>query len=240
MIICHSKRFIFIHVQKAGGTSVELALEPFLGWSDLLLGSSKIGEHLNLYYHNRFGLNKHSALADIERGCGDEICRKYYVFATVRHPLERLCSLYNYVGATVHAWAHRRRVPPEEVAAHVGEQPPADAPSLGWPSSRAFLATSTFSEFIRHERLRADPGFRDQVSRFRSRTDGAIRVHPFRLEEKEVWIPTIQEILDSPIELPHSNRTPVRLVKKEEVLAEDREYVEYLFKDDYEAFDYKP
>lgn len=239
MIICHSKRFIFIHIQKAGGTSVELALEPFLAWSDLLLGSSKVGEELSRHYHVRFGLNKHSSLPDIERVCGNEICRNYYIFATVRHPLDRLCSLYNYVAATVHTWAERQRISLDELAVRASEQVPLDAPSLGWPASRAFLASSGFYEFIRHEELRRDPGFRTQVSRFRSRDDGLVCVHPFRLEEKSLWISQIKERLDLNFILSHDNKTPITLIRSTDVPHEDREYVSHLFKEDYDVLGYE-
>ena len=47
MIICHSRKYVFIHIHKTGGTSVESALEPTLHWNDLLLGSTPFGEVAN-------------------------------------------------------------------------------------------------------------------------------------------------------------------------------------------------
>src|SRR5215469_2544795 len=58
MIISHSRRFIFVHIHKAGGTSVEQALDPHLAWNDLILGGSQFGEKIQGAYQKRFGLNK--------------------------------------------------------------------------------------------------------------------------------------------------------------------------------------
>src|SRR5258708_2149793 len=108
MIISHSRRFIFVHIHKTGGTSVELALDKFLSWNDLVLGGSPLGEAMNDTYRERYGLDKHSSVAEIDQVCGPQLSSRYTVLATVRHPLNRLCSLYNFVGTIVHhhAQAH--------------------------------------------------------------------------------------------------------------------------------------
>jgi len=240
MIICHSRRFIFIHVQRTGGTSVELALEPYLDWSDLILGSSDLGEVISYHFEFRYGIGKHSTIADIERVCGEQICRDYYIFATVRHPVDRLCSLYNYVGATVRDGLERAGIAADQAAARLADEFPLDAPSLGWEASRAFIATANFSEFIRHEELSSDPGFRDQVSRFRSLSDGRIAVQPFRLEDRSAWVPELQNSLGVDIVLPHLNQAPRKLIVPDEVSGEDRRYIEARFAEDYAAFGYDP
>ena len=38
MIISHTHRLIFVHIQKTAGTSVTVALDPFMGWNDIILG----------------------------------------------------------------------------------------------------------------------------------------------------------------------------------------------------------
>jgi len=238
MIICHSRRFIFIHIQKAGGTSIELALDPFLSWSDLILGSSGFGERIDAHYRSRFGLGKHSSVADIERVCGEAILRDYYVFATVRDPLDRLCSLYNYVGSKVYDWAERERIPLGEAAAHMTKEALTRTPALKWAASRAFIEAATFSRFIRHERLSVAPGFRGQAERLRSQKDGTIRAEFFRLEDAEAWHPQMQEILGLEFTIPHANRSRLRLMRQDEVSAEDRRYVEARFRDDYGALGY--
>ena len=238
MIICHSKRFIFIHIQKTGGTSVELALEPMLSWSDLILGSSAFGEMIDAHYKSRFGLSKHSSLAEIENICGKQICRSYAVFATVRHPLDRLCSVYNYVGSKVHDWAERHRIPLEDLAGHLTEQARAQAPVLKWPAAKAFIGTSTFSQFIRDERVRAAAPFRTQASYLRSVEGGEMRAAVFRLEDKSMWGAGLQAILGTSPTLPHSNRSRLQFITAERVSTQDRHYVEESFKEDFAAFAY--
>ena len=239
MIICHSRRFIFVHIHRTGGTSIESALDPFLCWNDLILGSSPFGEGINNLYANRFGLEKHSALADIESICGDEICRNYYVFATVRHPLDRLCSLYNFVAAIVHKWAAQRGISPNDAGAHIAADVQAATPALNWPSSQAFIGTTSFSEFIRDERLKADNAFRTQASRLRSLSDGAIHAQFFRLEDRDEWLPRIKEALALDFTLVHTNKSDLKLITTDAVSHEDRTYVEALFAEDYVTFDYQ-
>ena len=41
MIISHKHKFIFIHINKCGGSSVTRALMPYLGPNDLVLGGVK-------------------------------------------------------------------------------------------------------------------------------------------------------------------------------------------------------
>src|SRR5215469_1250703 len=98
MIISHSRKFIFVHIHKTAGTSVEIGLDPWLSWDDVVLGSTPRGQAINNTYHARFGLNKHSSIAEIERVCGKQLVDGCFTFATVRHPVSRLCSLYNFVG----------------------------------------------------------------------------------------------------------------------------------------------
>jgi hypothetical protein len=40
MILSYSKKFVFIHLDKCGGTSVEFSLRPYLPKQDLVLGDS--------------------------------------------------------------------------------------------------------------------------------------------------------------------------------------------------------
>jgi len=102
MILSHSKKFIYIHLEKCGGTSIEEYLMPFLEWDDILLGGTTYGwEMINLYrkrfgddYMIKHGLYKHSTAQDIKRYAGDEIWNTYYKFATVRNPEKLVKSLY--------------------------------------------------------------------------------------------------------------------------------------------------
>ena len=102
MIISASREFIFIHLEKCGGTSVETALEPYLEWSDIVLGSTDFGESYQQLLHNRFGVKevrknmlwKHSTAQDVRAFVGPEIWNDFTKISVVREPVDLVKSLY--------------------------------------------------------------------------------------------------------------------------------------------------
>lgn len=103
MIISKSKNFVYIHLEKCGGTSVEVALEPYLAWDDLILGSTEFGTAIQVAYikraqnnpHQQALLFKHSTAQEIKDYLGDTY-NSMYKFATVREPVDLMYSLYFY------------------------------------------------------------------------------------------------------------------------------------------------
>lgn len=101
MIVSKSRKFIFIHLEKCGGTSVENALSPYLAWDDMIMGSTQLGEKLQGFYFNYYGhehvkenmLWKHSTIKDIYRNLNDDV-EDYKKIAVVREPVELIKSLY--------------------------------------------------------------------------------------------------------------------------------------------------
>lgn len=88
---------MYIHLDKCGGTSIETALEPFLSWSDIVIGSSPFGEKMYLAYQEKNNsLRKHSTSEDIKNFIGKD-WDSMYKFATVRDPEKIMISLYFYV-----------------------------------------------------------------------------------------------------------------------------------------------
>jgi hypothetical protein len=239
MIISHSKRFIFVHIHKAGGTSVEQALDPFLAWNDLILGGSPLGERMQAPYKKKFGLNKHSAVSEIETVCGPRYLEEYFVFSLVRHPLARVCSIYNFVATTVNNWAVRHNIPSEDVRQRITPQAAKKTPGLAWPSTRIYLDTRGFSEFIRHQNIRQAPGFRSQVS-ILSRKNNVLAGEVFRLEDYPEWEPKLGAHLGIDFRLPHANVSGIRLVEPDAVSIDDRTFIETVFRSDYEKFNYQP
>jgi hypothetical protein len=101
MIISPSRNFIFIHLEKCGGTSVESALDPFLRWDDLILGSTEFGERLQALYNERYGrsndvLWKHSTAQDIYNFLTPEGWNEFAKIAVVRNPIDIVMSLYHF------------------------------------------------------------------------------------------------------------------------------------------------
>ncbi len=240
MIISHSRRLIFIHIHKAGGTSVECALAQYLTWNDLIVGSTPLGKAINDHYRKRYGLDKHSSVSDIEKVCGQEILDQYYVFSVVRHPLDRLCSLYNFIGSIINKWATGKNISLQQAPRFIEKHPDVlrISPNLGWPSSKAFLGTRNFAEFIRDDRLIRDSAFRTQVSRLRSSADGALKGQIFRLEDRLEWLPKLSATLGLDLDLPHENKSELSLSTRQSVTPKDVEYIENHYAEDYAAFGY--
>jgi hypothetical protein len=237
MIICHSRRFVFVHIHKTGGTSLENALDPHLAWHDLILGGSQFGEKIQLPYAKKFGLNKHSTVADIERVCGREIIDSYYVFALVRHPLSRLCSMYNFVATTLSKWAQEQKTDLKDVARHITPQAAQKKPALRWASTKAFIKSQNFSEFIRQREMGQAPGFRPQTSCLAS-AGGELKAHFLRLEDFPVWLQPLQQKLGIAFDFARDNESTLKIVETDAVSHGDRAHIEELFHVDYDTFGY--
>jgi hypothetical protein len=76
-LIIHSKKIIFIHIQKTGGNSVSAAL----------------GERTN-------SPDKHFSALELSKQCGMEIWNSYFKFAFVRNPWDRLVSWWSMIEAS--------------------------------------------------------------------------------------------------------------------------------------------
>lgn len=219
---------------------MERALDQYLAWNDLILGSSVLGETVQPFYLQKFGLNKHSTIAEIEKICGERYVDEYYTFALVRHPVGRLCSVYNFVGSILTKWAEKRNIAVKDIEANVTPKAATKKPSLNWASSRAFLHTNNFSEFIRHPELRREPAFRTQLSSLVGGSTGSIKAQSYRLEDRELWKDTLGKRLGCDLQFPHANASDFTFVSDDAVNANDREYIAYLFAADFAAFGYQP
>lgn len=103
MIISYSKNFVYVHLEKTGGTSVEFALEPFLSSNDkkidMVVGSTPNGEALEDTLKMKYGeknlIYKHSSSQEAKEFLGDQ-WDNMYKFSTVRDPHDLMISLYYY------------------------------------------------------------------------------------------------------------------------------------------------
>jgi hypothetical protein len=176
---------------------------------------------------------------DIESICGACYVDDYYSFSLVRHPVSRLCSMYNFVGTILSKWAAQNGLTMEEIPEHITPRAAKKKPSLKWGSSRAFLTSKSFSEFIRHKDLAMAPGFRTQVSSLVGHSKGRLRAQFFRLEDHATWITSLGDRLGIQLDLPHANDSGIKMMREELVSANDRSYIESKFRDDFEAFGYR-
>lgn len=90
MIISHSKKFVFIHLDKCGGTSIEKSLAPHLKPYDMYFGDEE-----RLFFGKGDGLSKH-ATAGVTSRYLDDLWNQYYKFAIVREPVQLMKSFYAY------------------------------------------------------------------------------------------------------------------------------------------------
>jgi hypothetical protein len=233
MIISHSRQFTFIHIHKAGGTSIEVALDPHLSWKDLILGSSPLGQTINSAYRARHRLHKHSSVADILKVCGPSYLESFYLFALVRHPVDRICSLYNFVGSLINAMTPAALV--RQTSMPKGTNPDS---IVQWPSSRVYMASASFSEFIRHEDLVLDIAFHPQTTRLRCPISGELKGDIFKLEDASSSMSKIQQRIGIQFALLHENKSERPLIEPRAVPVEDRRYLESKFRADFDAFGY--
>ena len=97
-MISKSKKFIFIHVPKTGGNSIQNIL---LNYSDdYIIVKEKTNEGLIERFEisgKIFGIHKHSTGAEYRRLWNSKVYgdyNDYYKFGVIRNPWERLISLY--------------------------------------------------------------------------------------------------------------------------------------------------
>jgi hypothetical protein len=96
MFISNSRNFIYIHIPKCGGTSVTRILAKEATWQDLIIGDDEPVRTVTQSWCVRFMMYKHSRPANIEKALGSDAYRTFEKFVTVRHPIERIKSTYNF------------------------------------------------------------------------------------------------------------------------------------------------
>lgn len=109
MLLSLSHRFIFIHVNKAAGTSMIQALEPYghnPPTDPLSKGMAKVG--LVRDYRRRY-FPVHTTAVELRDELPPEVWDGFFKFAFVRNPWDWLVSTYHYLCST-EAHRHHRRV----------------------------------------------------------------------------------------------------------------------------------
>lgn len=165
MIICNSKRFIFIHIPKCAGTSVTRALAPSCRWNDIVLGSTDFGTGIEGAYKKKFGLEKHSTVRDVVNVVGEEVWSEYFTFTIVRNPLHRIVSWYTFARKLYDGQNYLRRMVPWLY--RLFEKPLKSRA----PVVKAYQESRSFSDFLRHEGCFGDDGTLPQLEWMRRETD---------------------------------------------------------------------
>ncbi len=100
MIWSSRRGLCFIHIPKTGGTTVTAAYEPHMLFDDVVLGGTLLGEQLQSRYRDRFGVHKHSGARTVMAAAGAEAFAAAFSFALLRHPVDRMTSLYRWLRGT--------------------------------------------------------------------------------------------------------------------------------------------
>lgn len=102
-IISHNHDFVFVHIPKCGGSSVEFAFQRHQRWGDFVIGSTPEGEILHTQVFGKlYGITKHSTAAELRKAMGESF-QGMRVATLVREPLKIVESHYCYA-KTVHLW----------------------------------------------------------------------------------------------------------------------------------------
>lgn len=100
MVLCYQPPFLFVHIDKAAGSSIALALSPIESrrknsrWRKRLLWLGPLNR-LGLYRQLEFPAHAHASEA--KRCLPPEIYNRIFKFAFVRNPWDRLVSRYAYL-----------------------------------------------------------------------------------------------------------------------------------------------
>jgi hypothetical protein len=97
MIINNTYKFIFVHVPKSAGTTVTKLLSGYSAYCDIEVGGTAMGEAVQPFFRNRYGLSKHSTATEIRTVVGEAIWKRYFTFALVRNPYARAHSSYRFL-----------------------------------------------------------------------------------------------------------------------------------------------
>lgn len=93
-MISIAKKFIFIHVPKTGGNSIQNILKKYSEDRIVCLAPHQDGIERFEVRNSRYNIQKHSTLVDYKNVLEDELYSSFFRFATVRNPWARMISHY--------------------------------------------------------------------------------------------------------------------------------------------------
>jgi hypothetical protein len=244
MLISNSKQFIYIHLHKCAGTSIETALSATLRWNDILLGSTKSGEALQHIYRGLFGLYKHSTARETRAVVGDAVWNGYFKFSTVRNPYALAVSQYTYsLHHLLMAIERLKRQPLMEGSFRLAGR--YDTWPFNYPGVQALLAkggvNAQFADFIRAPNLAGWTGFTAQFDQLADANGELIVDQVIKVEELAAQWPSVCERLGvETLPLGRENRSRDDALDYRSFYQDpaDQEFVRSQFRQDFERFGY--
>jgi hypothetical protein len=92
-MISFQKRFLFVHIPKTGGNSIQSVLARY-SEDQIVRRAGQDGVERFGVTNPKYKLKKHSPLADYRAALGEKQFGQLYKFAAVRNPWDRMVSFY--------------------------------------------------------------------------------------------------------------------------------------------------
>ncbi|NEQ54684.1 MAG: sulfotransferase family protein [Leptolyngbya sp. SIO3F4] len=232
MLISNSRKFIFLHIPKTAGTSLTNALAKSTQWNDVVIGGTVFGESVEWYYRDTFNLDKHSSARKTQSVVGQDIWDEYFKFTFVRHPYTRAISTYTYIQRMAQI-KNLKGCIKAILGTHGIRQ---------WPITKAYLATNNFSDFIRHEKFKT-AFFAASQTKYLIDDSKKINLDFIgkleNLNEDFSKISNKIELGKADLEKKNISKKSFFL-KKPSLVESDYIYLQELYKEDFDNFDYDP
>lgn len=100
-MLSRSKKFIFFHIPKAGGTSLKHLLDDEATWQDIVVGATDFGEFVQKTWSKRYKMFKHTTPLELKHVIGDAEYSQYFKFVSVRHPFSRFISAFRFMRSRI-------------------------------------------------------------------------------------------------------------------------------------------
>jgi hypothetical protein len=107
-MISFQKRFLFVHIPKTAGNSIQSVLRDYSEDELVALRSEQDGVERFGLRNPKYKLKKHSTLAEYRAALGETDFDNLYKFTCVRNPWDRMISLYFTPTQNAAAWDRKR------------------------------------------------------------------------------------------------------------------------------------
>ena len=93
-MLSKNKKFLFIHLPKTGGNSLQERLKAYSEDAIVKINSIQDGVERFEVRNEYPGIHKHSSLSDYRMALPESLFSQLFVFSTIRNPWERMVSFY--------------------------------------------------------------------------------------------------------------------------------------------------
>ena len=103
-MISLQKRFLFVHIPKTAGNSIQTILRPYSEDEIVAVRAEQDGIERFGLRNPKYKIKKHSTLAEYRAALGEARFRDLYKFTCVRNPWDRMVSYYFGTTQLVETW----------------------------------------------------------------------------------------------------------------------------------------